>query len=386
MKIVADENIVAVAELYRKHGELQLLPGRAIGPADVKDADVLLVRSITRVDRALLEGSRVRFVATATSGTDHLDLPWLAGQGIAVAEAAGSNANAVVEYVLAALAELHLRGIALQGRDAAIVGFGQVGSRLHAALQILGLEVQVCDPLVEADWRQRGLPAPVRFCTLEQALQASLISLHTPLTRIGAHPTWHLLQHSRLAGLRPGTIFINAARGAVVCNQALLARLQQDAPLYCVLDVWENEPRISMPLLQAVTLGTPHIAGYSVEAKSNASERNYHDFLRSFGLPDTRCSVRTQSARTRLAVDLASATSLQDALALCLHAALPVAQIDAQLREQESDAGVFDVIRQRMSARREFAHYTLQCANLRKNLDRVALGATLTALGFTLEY
>lgn len=386
MKIVADENIVAVAELYRQHGELQLLPGRAIGPAAVKDADVLLVRSITRVDRALLAGSRVRFVATATSGTDHLDLPWLAEQGIAVAEAAGSNANAVVEYVLSALAELHLRGIAMQGRQAAIVGFGQVGSRLYAALQILGLDVRVCDPLVEADLRQRGLPAPVRFCTVEQALQASLISLHTPLTRTGMHATWHLLERSRLAGLRPGSILINAARGPVVCNQALLARLLMKAELHCVLDVWENEPRISMPLLQAVTLGTPHVAGYSVEAKSNASERNYQDFLRFFGLSDTGRSVRTQSARTRLAVDLASATSLQDALALCLRAALPVAQIDAQLRKQESDAGVFDAIRQRMSARREFAHYTLQCANLREKVDGAALGATLTALGFTLEY
>ncbi len=386
MKIVADENIVAVAELYRQHGELHLLPGRAIGPTDVKDADVLLVRSITRVDRALLAGSRVRFVATATSGTDHLDLPWLAGQGIAVAEAAGSNANAVVEYVLAALAELHWRGIPIEGRTAAIVGFGQVGSRLHAALQTLGLDVRGCDPLVEAHWRQRGVPAPVRFCPLEEALQASLISLHTPLTQGGLHGTWHLLNQTRLAALRPGTVLINAARGAVVSNQALLACLRQGAELHCVLDVWENEPTISMPLLQAVTLGTPHIAGYSVEAKSSASERNYQDFLRHFGLTDTRPSAGTQAARTRLKVDLAPAASLQDALTLCLRAAFPVAQIDTQLREQTSDAGVFDAIRQRLSARREFAHYTLQCEKLGQGVERAALEARLTALGFTLDF
>lgn len=386
MKIVADENIVAVAELYRQHGELHLLPGRAIEPADVKDADVLLVRSITHVDRALLAGSRVRFVATATSGTDHLDLPWLAGQGIVVAEAAGSNANAVVEYVLAALAELHWRGIPVQGRTAAIVGFGQVGSRLHGALQTLGLDVRVCDPLVEAHWRQRGIPAPVRFCTLDEALHASLISLHTPLTQGGSHATWHLLDQTRLAALRPGTVLINAARGAVVSNQALLAYLQQSSGLHCVLDVWENEPTISMPLLQAVTLGTPHIAGYSVEAKSSASTRNYQDFLRHFGLTDTRPSTAAKAARSRLKVDLAPAPSLHDALALCLRAAFPVAQVDAQLRERTADAGVFDAIRQRLGARREFAHYTLQCENLGRGVDRAALETRLTALGFTLEF
>jgi erythronate-4-phosphate dehydrogenase len=384
MKIVADENIVAVAERYREFGDLQLLPGRAIGPAAVKDADVLLVRSITRVDRQLLAGSRVRFVATATSGTDHLDLPWLAAQGITVAEAAGSNANAVVEYVLAALAELHLRGIRMQGRSAAVIGFGQVGTRLHAALQLWGFEVRVCDPLVENELRRRGLVAPVQFCSLDDALQASLISLHTPLTRTGVHPTWHLLEHSRLASLRPGTVLINAARGAVVCNQALLACLQQGAELHGVLDVWENEPTIAMPLLHAVTLGTPHIAGYSVEAKASASERNYQDFLRHFGLRDARPAAAQASGRALLAVDLAAAHSQEHALSLCLRAAFPVAQVDAQLRAQTADAQVFDAIRQRMNARREFSHYTLQCENVGEGVDAAALANTLTALGFAL--
>lgn len=385
MKIVADENIVAVAQRYRQHGDLHLLPGRAIGAADVQDADVLLVRSITQVNRQLLHGSRVRFVATATSGTDHLDLAWLAEQGIAVAEAAGSNANAVVEYVLAALAELHLRGIPVQGRSAAIIGFGQVGSRLHQALRVLGFDVRVCDPFVESAMREGTGSTPVQFCSLADALQASLISLHTPLTRTGPHPTWHLLDRERLDSLRPGTVLINAARGAVVCNQALLARLQQSADLHCVLDVWENEPTISMPLLQAVALGTPHIAGYSVEAKASASERNYQDFLRHFGLRDGRPPDANGAARSPLSVDLAAAGSQEQALALCLRAGFSVGQIDTQLRGQTADAGVFDAIRQRISARREFAHYTLQCANIGEAVDSAALAATLEALGFGLE-
>lgn len=383
MKIVADENIVAVADLYRGHGELRLMPGRAISREHVRDADVLLVRSITRVDRALLEGSRVRFVATATSGTDHLDLHWLAQQGIAVAEAAGSNANAVVEYCLASLAELMLRGdITLQGRSVAIIGFGQVGSRLHAAFQKLGLEALVCDPFVEAHSHQEGIHTQVSFCSLEQALQASVISLHTPLTREGAHATWPLLDRARIDALRAGTVLINASRGAVVCNQSLLARLQRRNDLQCILDVWENEPDISAALLQHVSLGTPHIAGYSVEAKASASERNYRDFLQHFALADARAAIPAAAERVTLPVDLGGAGTGELALARCLRAALPVLQIDQELRASEPGAAVFDAIRKRISERREFAHYTLQVTGLEEGRDSAALASQVTALGF----
>jgi erythronate-4-phosphate dehydrogenase len=383
MKIVADENIVAVADLYRRHGELVLLPGRSIALEHVQDADVLLVRSITRVDRALLEGSRVRFVATATSGTDHLDLPWLAQQGIAVAEAAGSNANAVVEYCLASLAELVLRGdIRLAGRSVAIIGFGQVGSRLHAAFQKIGIEALVCDPFVEAESLRAGRQSRVQFCSLDEALQASVISLHTPLTRSTAQATWHLLDSARIEALPAGTVLINAARGAVVCNQSLLARLQRSNDLHCILDVWENEPQISTALLHHVALGTPHIAGYSVEAKASASERNYRDFLQHFALADERAAVGAADMQTTLQVDLRGALTDEQALARCLQAALPVAQIDQELRACESDAALFDAIRKRLSARREFAHYALEVVGLEEGRSSAALASQVTALGF----
>jgi len=383
MKIVADENIVAVADLYRHHGDLLLLPGRAIAREHIQDADVLLVRSITRVDRALLEGSSVRFVATATSGTDHLDLPWLAQQGIAVAEAAGSNANAVVEYCLASLAELVLRGdLTLQGRSVAIIGFGQVGSRLYAALHKLGLEALVCDPVVEADSRRDGRYSHVQFCALDEALQASIISLHTPLTREGPNATWHLLDKSRIDALGAGTVLINAARGGVVCNESLLARLQQRDDILCILDVWENEPNISTALLQKVALGTPHIAGYSVEAKASASERNYLDFLQHFALADERAALATADIRTTLQVDLRGALTDEQALARCLQVALPLVQIDQELRAGTADAALFDAIRKRISARREFAHYALESVGLEEGRDSAALASQVTALGF----
>ena len=383
MKIVADENIVAVADLYRGHGELQLMPGRAISREQVRDADVLLVRSITRVDRALLEGSRVRFVATATSGTDHLDLPWLAQQGIAVAEAAGSNANAVVEYCLASLAELMLRGdLTLHGRSVAIIGFGQVGSRFYTALRTLGIEVLVCDPFVEMESRRDGRHSRVPFCSMDEALQASIISLHTPLTREGPHSTWHLLDKTRIDSLPAGSVLINAARGGVVCNASLLARLQRRNDLQCILDVWENEPDISSALLQHVALGTPHIAGYSVEAKASASERNYRDFLQYFALPDACAAIPAAAERVTLTVDLGGAGTGELAWARCLRAALPVLQIDQELRASEPGAAVFDAIRKRISERREFAHYTLQVAGLEEGRDNAALASQVTALGF----
>lgn len=383
MKIVADENIVAVADLYRRHGELLLLPGRAISREHVRDADVLLVRSITRVDRGLLEGSRVRFVATATSGTDHLDLPWLAQQGIAVAEAAGSNANAVVEYCLASLAELVLRGqFSFQECSAAIIGFGQVGSRLHAALRTFGVEALVCDPFVEAQSRRAGGNADVRFCSLDEALQASLISLHTPLTLAGPHPTRHLLEAHRVDALRPGTVLINAARGEVLCNDALLARLLRQDDLLCILDVWENEPRISKALLQKVALGTPHVAGYSVEAKAGASERNYLDFLAHFGWPDARAAGGGAVLPATAQVDLRGAPSVEHALARCLQTAFSVRDIDEALRASEPDAALFDAIRKRISARHEFAHYALECRGLEEGVDSAALASQVTALGF----
>ena len=386
MKIVADENIVAVAALYRCHGELLLIPGRAIAREHVRDADVLLVRSITRVDRALLEGSSVRFVATATSGTDHLDLLWLAQQGIAVVEAAGSNANAVVEYCLASLAELVLRGnLTLQGRSVAIIGFGQVGSRLHTALHTLGIEALVCDPFVERESRRDGRHSRVQFCSMDEALQASIISLHTPLTRDGSHATRHLLDRTRIDSLPAGTVLINAARGGVVCNASLLARLQRRNDLHCILDVWENEPEISSALLQHVALGTPHIAGYSVEAKASASERNYRDFLQHFALPDARAVPAAAAERVTLQVDLGGAGTDELALARCLRAALPVAQIDRELRASEPGADLFDAIRKRISERREFAHYTLQVTGMEEGRVSAALASQVTALGFQWE-
>lgn len=391
LKIVADENIVAVEDLFRQHGQLRLLPGRQINAADVRDADVLLVRSITQVDRALLEGSRVRFVATATSGTDHLDLSYLRAAGIGVAKAAGSNADAVVEYCLSGIAELACRGVfSLQGQRAAIIGFGHVGRGLYRRLRELGVDCVVCDPFVDGlvETQEAG---DVHFCDLETALSASLISLHTPLSRDGEHPTWHLLNEERLNRLVPGTLLINASRGEVVDNAALCRRLERSNDLLTLWDVWENEPEISCDLLGLVSLGTPHIAGYSVEAKRSASERNYEAFLQYFKLPVNSASNSVVESRTRLAVRLEemqrSGVSSPDerVWAECLRAAFSVSAVDQRLRSANAvnGAAVFDDIRKILSSRREFSHYTFDQGLLDRGLITLTVAARLTALGFS---
>lgn len=389
MKIVADENIVAVQQHYTKHGELALLPGRSIRPEDVRDADALLVRSITQVDRKLLEGSRVSFVATATSGTDHLDLDYLASAGIAVADAAGSNANAVVEYCLAGMAELICtRQFTLHNKMVAIIGFGHVGSRLYKRLREFDVDCIVCDPFVEEQSRADDKLRHVSFCDLATALAAQVITLHVPLTRASSHPTLHLLDEARLAQLASGTLLINASRGEVVDNQALLRRLSDRNDLFTLFDVWENEPDINQDLLGLVSLGTPHIAGYSVEAKKSASRMNYQAFLRHFGLHAGLELGIEEMVRRRVDVVLTRENSISDerCWAECVRAAFRVADIDRRLRDPANgqSAALFDAIRKSLAERREFSNYAFDQQLLDGGYVSERVANQLTQLGFAL--
>lgn len=263
MKIVADENIAQLSEYFSGFGDLLALPGRNITAGHVKDADVLLVRSVTPVDAKLLAGSRVRFVGTCTIGTDHLDIPWLDEQGICWAAAPGCNATAVVDYVVACLFALD---VAFSRSTIGVVGCGAVGSRLAKRLQKIGSKVLHCDPFKRGE----------KYVSLETVLRESdVICLHTPLTTTGKHPTFHLLHDGNLGLLKKNAILLNAGRGAVIDNVALLKHLEKHPQCRTVLDVWENEPVISPQLLQQVTIATPHIAGYSVEGKIRGTKMIY---------------------------------------------------------------------------------------------------------------
>lgn len=279
MKLVADENIPLVRELFAGFGELVLKPGRAIDAATVRDADALLIRSVTRIDAGLVADSRLRFVGSATIGTDHVDTATLAAQGIAFHNAPGCNATAVAEYVLASLLVLAERGKFRPGQDVVgILGYGNVGSRLAAKLKALDWPFKVCDPLLPA------ATLPDGGVSAEQLLECDVLTLHVPLVKNGAHPTRYWLRAETFAHSR-ARVVINSCRGPVVDNVALLNWLSADSARAAVVDVWEHEPDVADDLLARVDLATPHIAGHSREGKCNGTFMIHAAFCQHFALP-----------------------------------------------------------------------------------------------------
>ena len=355
LKIVADENIPMLQQLFGTLGEIHRVSGRHINPSQVSDADVLLVRSVTQVNRQLLQGSRVRFVGTCTIGIDHLDVEYLNESGIVWSNAPGCNANSVVEYVFSALARV--RPDWLQAR-VGIIGCGNVGGHLYRQLQRLGLECHCYDPFLTTTQNPD-------LTTLDQVLNCDVISLHAPLTRDGEHPSYHLLDAARLQQLRPGTVIISAGRGGVIDNQALKRLLQQRNDLTVVLDVWEPEPELDPELLALVDLGTPHIAGYSFDGKVTGSMmicRALYQFLGlKFTLP-AELSGPDEEAQSLLAVQ---GESTQELLNSAILGAYDVQRDDNNLRQLLSTpvhqrAGFFDGLRKNYPVRREFRFFSTE--------------------------
>ena len=266
LRIVADENMPGL-QLFAGLGQVIRLPGRDIGRQQLLDADVLLVRSVTTVNAGLLDGTPIRFVGSATIGTDHIDLPWLETAGICFAHAPGCNAQAVAEYVLqAALGWILERRKAMAGLTVGVVGCGSVGARVASLFRALGAIVLCCDP----PRQRRGDSIEGGWHSLDQVLGCDVVSLHVPLIRSGVDSTLHLVGAQQLSTMTAAQLLINTCRGAVIDNQALLAIPQEELP-QLVLDVWEGEPQVSPALFARVRYGTPHIAGYSIEGKWRGS-------------------------------------------------------------------------------------------------------------------
>lgn len=372
MLIIADRNIVCVDEAFGPLGDLRLVDGRKLTADDVCDADILLVRSVTRVNRELLAGSKIKFVGSATIGADHIDLDYLRDNGITFAHAPGSNAQAVVEYVLSAMLALHPdRRIGRVG----IVGYGNTGSRLAKLLDTLGIECLVNDPPLQAD----GFKAR-KLVSLEEIRSADIISLHVPLTDTGLYPTRHLVNETFLRDLAPECLLINTSRGPVVDNAALSKHLDNNR-MQVVLDVWENEPAINNELLRKVGLGTPHIAGYSLEGRLNGTQGIYNALCEFLNIkPTWQASLPTPR-------DPILTTGLQGfpAVSDLVLQAYDIHRDDTQLRglmqlsEAERAAG-FDRLRREYPVRREFSAY--RC---RINNDNETLKRQLIRLGFVLE-
>lgn len=374
MTIVVDENIPLAARALARFGRLRALSGRSITPEDLRDAEALVVRSVTRVDRALLEGTAVRFVGTATIGTDHIDLDYLAARGIAFADAAGSNARSVAEYVMAALLELEARGLAsLDGEEIGIIGVGNVGSLVAAMAPALGLRPVLHDPPRAA--REPGF----RSASLEEALACRIVTLHVPLESAGPYPTRGLVDARFLSRMRPDGVLLNTARGGVADSAALLDALDRKRPATAVLDVWREEPAMPRELMERCALATPHIAGYSYDGKVRGTEMMATALARALG-SDEGWSAREALPPVEIPIDLRAMADPRLAVAAAVRAAYDIAADDRRLRAAlslDADARrvAFDRMRKEYPMRREFpAHVAMT--------EDVALAARLRLLGF----
>jgi len=276
-KIVVDENMPGIERLFGDIAEIVKVNGRAISNQILLDADALLCRSITPVNQSLLKGTRVKFVGTATIGTDHLDTFWLQSQSIQWSNAAGCNAAAVAQYVLSAISFWCLkRDRKLQELTIGIVGAGNVGSEIALCLDSLKINYLLCDPPLQEMGDKRT------FVELPEILNCDVVTLHVPLEKKGKYPTFHLLDNWELNQLKNNGLLINASRGAVINNQSLTEYLQRENSADAAIDVFESEPNISIELLSRVLLGTPHIAGHTLEGKLRGSWLIYKAFCESF--------------------------------------------------------------------------------------------------------
>jgi len=383
MIIVADENIPALDAFFEDIGTIHRVSGRHLKSEQVKDADILLVRSVTKVNRELLEGSRVRFVGTTTIGTDHIDLDYLEQAGIRFVSAPGCNASSVVEYVLSVLSlAAESRGLKdWSDLSVGIVGAGNVGGELARRLDRLDFTIKVCDPPREA----QEADSDIGFCSLEEALSCDVVTLHTPLTRQGDHPTWHLLDSQRIAALTADQLLINTSRGGVVDNAALKQRLLERNAPQVVLDVWEGEPNPDRDLMGLTWLATPHIAGYSLEGKVQGTEMVYTGLCQFLGLPARKKAGQylPEPAMNKLAFTR-QATEM-DAISLALRACYDPRRDDmvmrrAMLNGENREGPVFDGLRKNYPVRREFSAVKIQLKGASKSL-----GDVFTTLGFKLK-
>ncbi|MBZ5486351.1 4-phosphoerythronate dehydrogenase PdxB [Halomonas aquamarina] len=377
MKLIVDANIPAAERCFGAFGTLTRLPGREISAEHIRDADALIVRSITQVNESLLAESALRFVGTCTIGTDHIDHAALARRNIAFASAPGCNADAVVDYVLSSLLILAERdGWSLLARTVGVVGVGNVGSRLLARLQALGVKTLACDPPRAAAMGEKGDQA---FAPLDTLIErCDVLCLHTPLVKDGPHATYQLLDAQRINELAPGTVLLNAGRGDCIDEMALRGRLAGKGDISAVLDVWENEPSIDASLRDLVALATPHIAGHSLDGKLRGTWMIQQALADHGGqvAPEAFTDICPPPAVASL--HLQEALPLEDALRLCTRAVYDVRRDHDSLQRQMHRQGVkvgFDTCRADYPLRREFATLMVRLSGGAAELEAPLRGA-----------
>lgn len=379
MKIVCDKNMPYAAESFGLLGQVVLKGGRQIAPEDVRDADALITRSTTRVNRALLDGSAVRFYGSGVIGTDHIDIPYIEQKGIVWSAAPGCNAESVANYVTAALLWLGGRyGQTLAGKTLGVIGVGNVGRRVCRHARALGLRVLANDPPRRRDPADAEAQA---FVELSQLLaESDIVTCHVPLNREGADKTVHLLDAAAFARMKPGVIFLNAARGPVIDTDALLANLGTRVS-HAVIDCWEGEPRYRADLLARADLTTPHIAGHSYEGKVNGTAIVYRKACAFFGADAAYPFALPEPPVPLLRLDAAGRAD-EDVLREAVLRVYDIESDSRRLRESctaddDARATAFDAQRSNYPMRREFTSTRVELAGASD-----ALATAFAGLGF----
>ncbi|MDD5134421.1 MAG: 4-phosphoerythronate dehydrogenase PdxB [Phycisphaerae bacterium] len=360
MKIIADENIPFAAECFSSVGECLTYPGRKITSQIIKDADGLIVRSITTVDEKLLAGAKVKFVGTATIGFEHIDVDYLEKHKIGFSSAPGSNANSVAEYITSALLNLADKyEFDISKKTIGIIGVGNVGSRVEKKAKALGMKVVLNDPLLQ---RKTG---DEKYRPIDEIFDCDVITLHTPLTLEGKDKTYHLADEIFFKSLKKDAIFINTSRGSVHDTAALKKVIMAGKLTACVLDVWENEPNIDIELLDMADLATPHIAGYSYDGKVAGMIMIYEAFCEFFGIKpeNTIADFLPEPKIERIAVN-----DDKKALQSTVNKLYDIREDDANLRSIKNETAdnrgaFFDGLRKNYRIRREFQNTAVHIKN-----------------------
>ncbi len=375
IKIVADENIEFVKEAFSGFGTLTVLPGRKISKNDLLGADVLLVRSVTQVNESLLAGTKVKFVGTATIGSDHIDKDYLTSNNLFFTDAAGCNSEAVKEYVFTALYQIaEEQKLTLKNKTMGIVGVGNIGSRVARTANTLGVKVLKNDPPLKRKSNSD------EYLELDELMQADIITIHVPLIKQGIDKTHHLFDKARLNKLKDGTILINSSRGSVIDNDAL-AKIISQKKLSVILDVWENEPNINRDLLNKVRIATPHIAGYSLEGKVNGTVILYKALCNYLKISSS-WFPQLPSVIDKITI---SNTELQQSLHKIFSSIYNIRKDDFNVRKINEFDGkergnYFDSLRKNYLLRREFTNYKVRLDSNNKELEEI-----LNTLRFNVE-
>ena len=364
MRVIADIDIPYLNGVFESCSfKVEYLKGNEIGEMQAKDADILIIRTRTICNKELLGNSRVSVIATASIGTDHIDLEYCNAKGIKVISAPGCNAGAVAQWVLSAIFSLLNKGeyTDLSSITLGIVGVGNIGLRLAKSAQTLGFNVLQCDPPRE---EKEGCN---HFVSLNQiARQSDIVSIHVPLTFKGRYKTHHMVNHEVLSKLKPNAILLNSSRGGVIDENALLNQLTSKN-LLVGIDVWENEPHLNAQLLQKVHIATPHIAGYSLEGKVNATRMVVESLSEHFGLNINSAKLGKNDIKVIHEIDIGK--YLQNNNIDYSKLFNGIYSILNDSRELKKHPEKFELMRSSYNLRREYSAYTI----LHNGVDRMMI-------------